>query len=320
MKKFLGKILLYGVLMALVMEVLVRAFQLYFQYPVVTLDENQIVHYIPGQQGIFNTGNRRMNTARYRINQAGFNSFREFEPTRGDFEVALIGDSFIEGLHQDFDNSIGKMIELGLDGRAKVFEYGFSGYDLADQLHLMHQLREEMKRIDLVFIYLNFDDDITRDHYTVNTRASLENNIAFKIKREMKLLSFLNGIGLMAPLLDLPSDIRKALTGEKPDQRYFDPQVQYGQYIENLDALLRTYPIDRDKSVFLLDESITDGSFMEYCRSNGYSYLDFGRPLRESTENTVLKFDPIKHWNDHGRSIMAEGIIDYMDANGVLAE
>src|SRR5690606_4896672 len=154
--KLLGKLCLYLFLMALVFEILIRVFGLYFQYPLVNLNDNGIVNYVPGQKGVFVMGNRKMNQARFNINSAGFNSFREFEPTEKDFEVALIGDSFIEGLYQDFDNSIGKKIEKKLFGEVKVFEYGFSGYDMADQLHLMHQLKEEMDRINLSFIYLNF--------------------------------------------------------------------------------------------------------------------------------------------------------------------
>ena len=312
MRKFFGKILLYGLIMTVVLEILVRVFHLYFQYPVVTLDENDVVNYIPGQEGYFVTGNRRMNFAKYRVNGSGFNSYREFRPTEQDFEIAFIGDSFVEGLHQDFDNSIGHKIEQKLSGEVKVFEYGFSGYDLADELHLMHQLKRDMELIDIVFIYLKFDDDIKRDKYAVHTRANLENNLTFKLKREVKLLSYLNGIGVFAPLRDLPKRI-KGMMGKKEIKEELDKETKEKEYLENLHTLLQTYPIDKEKSVFLIDRSITSGYFIEYCDSLNYKYLDFGINLKNSEANTIIKYDKMKHWNDHGRSLISNQIATYIN-------
>lgn len=312
----LGKIILYGVLMAFVLEVLIRVFHLYFQYPIVTLNSNEVVNYIPGQEGIFVTGNRKMNHARYHINESGFNSFHEFEPTKQDFEVALIGDSFIEGLHQNYDNSIGKKIEDDLLGQVRVYEYGFSGYDLADQLHLMHEMQADMDLIDIIVIYLKFDEDVRRDHYEVHTRANLENSLAFKVKREIKLLSYLNGIGLITPITDLPKRLKGFMRPElKSAKEVLDSNAIDQEYIKNLNTLLETYPIDKKKSVFLINESITSKNFIQYCDSLGYKYLDFGSALKASKENTVLKYDPMRHWNNHGRDVVAKVIADYISNN-----
>lgn len=315
MKKLLGKIIIYGFLMAIVLEVLIRVFHLYFEYPIVTLNENEVVNYVAGQSGSFVVGNRRMNFSNYHINESGFNSFREFVPTEQNFEVALIGDSFIEGLHQDYDNSIGKKIENNLDGKIAVYEYGFSGYDLADQLHLIHQLKNDMELIDMVFIYLKFDEDLKRDHYEVNTRANLENSMLFKIKREVKLLSYLKGIGLIAPLTELPKRLIGAVKEtSKQSPNKADSNIRDKDYIENLNTLLETYPIDKKKSVFLIDKGTTSTCFLKYCDSMGYKYLDFGEELKESNENTVIAYDPMKHWNNHGRDIVAKVIADYLDS------
>lgn len=316
MKKLLGKIVLYSILMVLSLEILIRAFHLYFQYPVVRLNENEVVNYIPGQEGAFVLGNRRMTYSRFHINQSGFNSFHEFEPTERNLEVALIGDSFIEGLHQDYDNSIGKKIEDDLSGKVKVFEYGFSGYDLADQLHLIHEFKEDMALIDLAVIYIKFDEDVRRDHYEVQTRANLENSLVFKIKREVKLLSYLNGIGLISPITDLPKRIKGSVhKNMEIAEKDVDSVAKDKEYIKNLNTLLNTYPIDKKKSVFLIDRSITSKSFLDYCDSMGYKYLDFGNALKASSENTVLKYDPMKHWNNHGRDIVAKVIAEYVDSS-----
>jgi len=318
MKKLLGKIIIYGFLMALVLEILIRVFHLYFEYPIVTLNDNALVNYVPGQSGSFVVGNRRMHFSDYRINQSGFNSFREFTPTAQDFEVALIGDSFIEGLHQDYDNSIGKKIENNLDGKIAVYEYGFSGNDLADQLHLVHQLKEKMKLIDVIYIYLKFDEDLKRKSYTLHTRANLENSLAFKIKREVKLLSYLKGIGLISPLTELPRKLISFKGEAKADTTETEEENKDEEYMENLAILLETYPIDKQKSVFLIDRAITSKRFIEYCETHGYNYLDFGKALKKSKKNTIIKYDPVQHWNNHGREIVAKVISDYIDSKNLL--
>jgi len=318
MKKLLSKIIIYGFLMALVLEIVIRVLHLYFEYPIVTLNENEVVNYVPGQSGSFVVGNRRMNFSNYHINESGFNSFREFVPTEQNFEVALIGDSFIEGLHQDYDNSIGKKIENNLDGKIAVYEYGFSGNDLADQLHLVYQLKEKMKLIDVIYIYLKFDEDLKRNTYKVHTRANLENSLVFKVKREIKLLSYLKGIGLIAPLTELPGKLISFVKdGPKSDTGEAEEENKDLGYITNLDTLLEIYPIDKEKTVFLINEGNTSQAFFKYCDNQGYRYIDFGTPLKQSNKNTIIQYDPMKHWNDHGRDIVAKVISEDIENMGI---
>ncbi len=319
MKKLLGKIIIYGFLMALVLEVLVRVFHLYFEYPIVTLNEKDVVNYVPGQSGSFVVGNRRMHSSYYHINESGFNSFREFTPSAQNFEVALIGDSFVEGLHQDYNNSIGKKIENNFNGELAVYEYGFSGNDLADQLHLIHQLKEKMKLIDIIYVYLKFDEDLKRSSYTVHTRANLENSFAFKVRREIKLLSYLKGIGLIEPLTKIPSELKRFVKGglKTANTDLTEGESKDNEYITNLDALLNTYSVDKQKTVFLIHQDNTSQAFLEYCEAKGYRYVDFGKPLEQSDKSTIIKYDVLKHWNDHGRDLVAkvltEDINKYMD-------
>ena len=61
-------------------------------------DEFDVEKSIPKQIGHAVTGNRRQNYSAFRINDFGFNSFREFTPTEDKIEIAIIGDSFIATL------------------------------------------------------------------------------------------------------------------------------------------------------------------------------------------------------------------------------
>jgi hypothetical protein len=96
MKKLFLKSLLYLVLIVLVLELLVRIFHLTKDYPVRYVDKFEVEKWVPNQEGYSVTGNRRQNFSKFYINNSGFNSYREFTPSKDKVEIALVGDSFIE--------------------------------------------------------------------------------------------------------------------------------------------------------------------------------------------------------------------------------
>ncbi len=311
MKKLFLKTIVYLALIAIALEIFVRVFHLYFEYPNVEITEDNILNYKPGQRGYYVVGNRRMNHAEYVINDSGFNSYREFRPTKDGFEVALIGDSFIEGLHQNYNNSIGNKVEHELNNKIEVFEYGFSGYDLADQLHLIDAYKKDMELIDMVIIYLKFSNDIKRDNFTPNQgREAVDRNPVFRVKREVKLLSYMHGIGILDPIIN-------PLMGRKEDKKapknLLPDEIleQEKKYLENFETLIQTYPFDKTKTVFLIDQAKTSELFTDYCDANQIKYLDFGKRMKQSKRRTTLVYD--KHWNNHGRNIMASVISEYIE-------
>ncbi|NJX15180.1 hypothetical protein [Tamlana crocina] len=100
-------------------------FHLYNDVPLhLFIDEYGIQKTVPGQVGFSVTGNRRMNFCEFRINKSGYNSYREFTPSADKIEIALIGDSFIEGFNQHYYDSTGKKIENNLGNNVEVYEYG----------------------------------------------------------------------------------------------------------------------------------------------------------------------------------------------------
>jgi len=105
----------------------------------------------------------------------------------------LVGDSYFQGFHQDYYNSIGKKIENTIPD-IEVYEYGYAGYDFADQLHLIDAYKEDFALIDHIVIYLNFPDDLNRDSYFINDeRLALQtprNLLPLKVKMIYLLKTF----------------------------------------------------------------------------------------------------------------------------------
>ncbi|WP_178989415.1 hypothetical protein [Winogradskyella schleiferi] len=316
MKKFILKTILYIVLILAIVEVVVGVFHLYTEDPPRFIDEFGVEKRVPGNTGYAVTGNRNQNYSRFSINKAGFNSHREFTPTIDKFEIALIGDSFIEGFHQDFDDSTGKKIEDRIPN-SEVYEYGYSGYDLANQMHLIKAYRKDFDLIDEIIIYLNYESDLDRAVYEPNyDRLKLVNSTPFKIRDNIKILAYGSKIGILEPLKRMVSG--KAF--EEPKNGYQTNEIEAIdeskqktidlQRIENFKSLINLYGFNKSKTSLLLDSRKTSSRFLDYCEANHINVIDFADNMKNSKKATTLIYD--WHWNNHGRDLIATTIADYI--------
>ena len=250
MKKLVIKTAIYFFLMLLVLEVIVRVFHLGKDTPARFLDTYEVEKWKPNQNGFSVTGNRRQNFSEYHINASGYNSYREFTPTKDKIEVALVGDSFIEGFHQDYYNSIGKKIENKIP-KIEVYEYGYAGYDFADQLHLVNAYKEQFDLIDHVILGIKFSNDLTRGEYNViKERLNLESPINRLLKKS-KLLVYCKSIGILDPPQKLIYRIRKTLRPEQQNNGIDKTEALWIQrenekkYLENFKSLVSKYGFDK---------------------------------------------------------------------------
>lgn len=316
MKKLFIKIIVYSFLILIALELWVRIFHLTKDYPVRIVDEFGVEKWMPNQNGFSVTGNRRQNFSEYHINAFGFNSYREYTPSKDKFEIALVGDSFIEGFHQNFNNSIGKKIENQLKN-VEVYEYGYAGYDLADQLHLIKQYKKQFDLIDCVVLGVKFDNDLTRGEYSVVQERMVLESPTYKAMRQIKLLVYLQTIGAF----DAPRElVRKLLSGgEVPTtklskQEEKDLQLELQQtYLKNFERLITIYGFDTQRFVFILDKDTTPQLFLEYLNRHDMKYIDISGTFKKSKKPATLIYD--MHWNNHGRNLIAKLISVYIKAN-----
>ncbi|MBO0340506.1 MAG: hypothetical protein VX798_03360 [Bacteroidota bacterium] len=311
MKKFLIKTALYTVLILIALELLVRALHLYTEDPPRFIDEYGVEKRVPGHNGYAVTGNRNQNFSEFNINSSGFNSYREYTPTKEDFEIALIGDSFIEGFHQDYDESTGKKIEIALD-TVEVYEYGYAGYDLANQMHLINAYQDQFELIDEIIIYLNYESDLNRGVYEPNKqRIAMLRSTVFKIRDNIKLLAYGSKIGIVDPIKNLITGKAFQDTEQGYETNKIEiPERKEKEYLENFKSLVSLYGFDKCKTTILLDSRKTSESFLEYCDENNIKYLDFAPTFESSKKPVTLIYD--HHWNNHGRELIASVISNYM--------
>lgn len=306
MIKLFLKTSLYLILIVLSLELLVRVFHLYPEDSPRFIDNMGVEKRIPNHNGFSVTGNRRQNFSEYHINNQGFNSYREFTPSYSKKELAIIGDSYIQGFHQNYYNSIGKKIENRTKDQ-EVYEYGYAGWDLADQLHLLQAYADDFDKIDHIVIYMKYPMDLGRATYEPNTdRIKQLNSIPFKIRDNIKLLHYASQIGFLDPVKNLFIEKKDAKKASNNDQETPLDSL----YIANFDQLLKAYPINKLKTSLLLDKRKTSVKFLDYCRESGIDVIDFGREFELSKKPTTLIYD--MHWNNNGRSLVAKSIIEHL--------
>lgn len=317
MKKFILKSALYIFLILLLLEGLVRILHLYTEDPPRFIDEFGVEKRMPNHKGYAVTGNRNQNYSEFSINKAGFNSYREFEPSAVNYEVALIGDSFIEGFHQDYDSSIGKRIEEKVEG-IEVYQYGYAGYDFANQMHLVHAYADDFTLIDEIILYLNYENDLDRGEYKPNhARINMLSSTVFKIRDNIKLLSYGSKIGIVEPLKKLAQggdafgdteDAYKTNTLDEDDEAKEKEKDE--RYIANFKSLIQLYGFDKSKTAILLDSRTTSIRFLDFLNQNDIRYIDFADRFKQSKRPINLIYD--RHWNTHGRELIAEEIAAYI--------
>ena len=280
MKLLFGKTLLYAVLILICLELITRVFHLYQEQPVFIINDLNVKTYAPNQDGFSVTGNRKMNFAHYHINKSGFNSYREFIPSDDKTDVALIGDS----------------------------------YDFADELHLINAYKDKFQEIDEIIIYMKFENDLKRDSYKPDQYWIDSQYFTFsKIKRKIKLLSYMDDIGALHPFRSLKTKLLSFGNNPNNNVSISNPDEIDSRdlrYLDNFKKIIQTYGFDKNKTAILLDSRTTSKTFLEYSNTMGYRIIDFSERIEKSKRPTTLVYD--MHWNNHGRSIIASVIADYI--------
>lgn len=304
------KLGLYLLLILMALELLVRLFHLYPEDSPRFIDDKGVEKRVPNHSGYSVTGNRRQNFSEYHINDQGFNSYREFKPTFEKQELAIVGDSYIQGFHQNYYNSIGKKIE----DRTKdleVYEYGYAGWDLADQLHLIQAYASDFEKIDHVVIYIKYPMDFMRDHYEPNRgRIQNLNSTLFKLRDNVKLIYYASEIGFLDPIKNFIINEKGDHSAPGQTSKQESDADEDSKYLSNFTALLEAYPIDKSKTSFLLDKRNTSPKFLAYCDAEGIDVIDFGAKFEKTKAPVTLIYD--MHWNNHGRSLVAQSIVEHL--------
>ena len=316
MIKLIIRVTAFFVFTLLIFEIYIRIFHLYDDVPKVRLDSNKLLVYKPNQNGSYNFGNRKEVVSKYLINSAGFNSAVEYDFSTNTPKIALIGDSYIEGFHQDVNNSIGRMINRLSD--YQCFEYGLSSWTLNDYLNLISSDSTLFNQFEYIFINLNPSDlQFSLYNYWNSEVSKLkvdkQNSFIYKyIYSNVKLLSSANQMGIFN---NLGKKIKILSTNNQLESNNNDLQLKNFYEILNYFGI----PINNKKLIFIFNSNLKyQESFLNHIKQ-GYNFIDLSISFNQSADLPYFRFD--HHWNNKGRMLVAKEIlnkINNLKSKGIL--
>jgi len=289
-----------------VFEIYIRIFNLYDDIPKYDLLTNNILIYKPQQEGIKNFGNRKELVTKYSINKSGFNSIIEYEFIYNNSIIALIGDSHIEGFHQNVNNSIGRRVEK--KSNYIVYEYAISDWNLDDYYKIINYLSDNLNKIENLFIYLSPSDleyplNNNLSGKTETNKIKKQNSSLYNIYSSIKTISAFNQTGIFQKYKNKIQSLQEV----KP-QELTNTNIHLKNFIE----LNKYYKINnyKKKLVYLVNSDLKfQKSFLEYLYKN-FNVIDLSKSFSNANEDVYFKFD--KHWNEIGREQVAEEIFRYL--------
>lgn len=131
----------------IMLEIAVRLFAPVTDYPLTMFYPVVGTHYRPNQEGIRRFGADGAVGGRYHFNGEGWNSLHEYDKQNDakTLRIALVGDSFVEGLQVDVNKHADTVIERRLNAnsacqnyeRIQVYNFGVSGSPLSQYLNMV---------------------------------------------------------------------------------------------------------------------------------------------------------------------------------------
>lgn len=293
MKRFLIHIASLLIITLLILEIVLQTTGwATHSVPKANVDGNFMLK--PGETGHFRSGGRGEIDAEFRINPQGYNSAIDYSIWDSSVvHIAIIGDSYIEGLRVDYQNSIGRQLEQLSNSELVVHEYGRSGANLKDYELLTK--RAEARGYDAIFVLLNESDLFAEEPSFVgmghkakpNTPKGFEWQLPYYLNRNQGLSRNFSEVGANAEkMLE-----KVALAGG------IECMESAGPPLDVLSGL-------SDNVVILFETGRLNSS---YPKAQGLPYIeiDFG--------DAPYNYGFDSHWNETGAGICAEYIYNYLN-------
>ena len=130
------------------------------QFPVYYYDpEDQILRFSTNDQrdGVFTIGTMAQQRGRWRINNMGWNSAIDFVPVKRAPRIVIIGDSYVEALQVNVEDSIAGQLRRMVSPEVEVYAFGISGASLSQYVQMARYARSHFEP-DLVVINVVHND------------------------------------------------------------------------------------------------------------------------------------------------------------------
>ncbi|MBI1224017.1 MAG: hypothetical protein GC192_02155 [Bacteroidetes bacterium] len=299
MKKFILYILVVLLSTSISLELILKVFHLSgHTVPTAIIENDKLLK--PGTENIWVRGGLGEIRSHYKINDQGWNSILDYSDIDSNkIYVAIIGDSYIQGFQSNVEESIGRQLELQMNNKVTVHEYGRDGANINDYVQVYEKYIRG--KYGYAFMLITDKDLIANKPSFMGVKKPLNESFIRKLYNNIALIRYLNinhGLGLKLTELfsgfpTVSSQIESKAKNEK--------LTQNSQGKINQDALSRL-----NSDIIILYEK---GKLNEKFISST------ANPTVEVKHILTPKdcgFD--SHWNVNGRKNCAKAIKDYIES------
>jgi hypothetical protein len=294
MKEFLVKIFLIMVFSFVILEILVRVAGI----AGIRLSEENINNnrlYEKNFEGVWAKGGLGEIKSNVKINNQGWNSIKNYEfLPKNKINVAIIGDSYIEGFHENVENSIGRRLENVFANTLNVHEFGHSGGNINDYLLIYNSIKFSNYN-KIIILVSNADFKESQPSFMGKGKEIPGfTSLPRIIYNSLNFIKYLNvNLGLLIKM-------------EKVFER--KPHVVKNIKNENLDEIRFDFSVFDNKEVVFLYEK-------EKFNSEIIDSLNFDSiAIKHVIKPNNFGFD--SHWNTNGRINCVNSIADYFRNKG----
>ena len=308
--------------------------------------KTNVIKLTPNQEGIFRKKNEIQST--FKINADGWNSkYPKYElEVTSKTRIAIIGDSYVEALQVDYNNSMAEQLENMLGTQHEVYRFGISGAPLSQYLHMLQKevLAYKPQIVVFVLVHNDFDESwaYKRGRYTSSFLkfGIQEQTVTQELEPQSYEQSWYSPIRMSATFRYLQyrqgvnvSVLKKWILGNKTKYEANIDTTNLSQKMANNTAVVRYFlsqvsklsqqhqfepivVIDGDRHHIYQNKSpIRKGSIFEIndivgslSQEKNIKFRDLHIPFEQDFKVNKKKFNSIvdSHWNEYGHTIVAK--------------
>lgn len=281
MKKILVDLLLIVLIITVSGELISTGFKLYSDdIKIIEEDSKGFKTLKKNSEGYFRFGQfPTFYEKKFHVNDIGYNSLLDFNKKDfSKFNIALIGDSFIQSKHTNIENSIGSRLML-IDKKIQCFEFGKEGYTAVDMLNVYNEFN--LYKFDMVIFFVSKDD------LTLKTGKSPFNKNLNKIRNVYNISNFSQYLN---NTFSLTKKIRNIFVKNQIEIKT--------NSIHNYDSIRNVF--NDLKNSYLISKLQNEESF----------FIDkkFKNVIKIDHELSPINFGFDQHWNNNGRTNVINSI------------
>jgi hypothetical protein len=299
------------------------------------------------RDGVYTIGSRAEQRARWHINNAGWNSSIEYEREKRRLRIALIGDSYVEALQVNLEDSVAGQLRrlISQESEADVYAFGISGAPLSQYMQMARYVRAHFDPDILVInvVHNDFAESLCSTTSEVGMLCLEDENgvlrersiVPYEPSSLMRLLKKSSLIRFMVINLQIRSQIQRIISSImakpnynagvdvsaiKSDVGKIEEATQY--VLSTLKRESGTTPI-----VMVMDaprKDIYAGTMSESnvgwlnkllkqkAQNFGFPFLDLTDEFKKSFETDHIRLDwPYDgHWNEKGHLVVAKALFN----------